>query len=562
MSGLLGHLAAVALFLISTWFVFGEIWVEGASDVIPTSGQGGTLSRISETDHQFVVWGVSRNAYTLITKPRSLYAAEQCFPAEKSLALGEPLITIGILAVIPYLLCQDPILTYNIVVGLMSMLASLAMYVLVRNWTASAGAGMIAGLLYGFNTVALKDIVHPYSSDTTWIVLAIYFAERLFSLGRWRDAFGLAIAGSLQIGTSFYSSVGALAVTVPFAAWLVARYRLRSVKPIQLIFVVLCALVAAGIVFSPYLDLQASGSLATRSQQFFIPFKGYFSFGRAYEGWLTLALVSCALVLPRRLGLRRISGDPRWVLLGGCILTAWIAAGPHSSPIPNIYQIIADRLPGFVSVRLPWKISIGIHPVVCLLAGIGAASLLAVWRWRGVRIIETLAVAGVFLSTFFPQNVGLPERPLIDAFRISPSPAAIRAYAELEALGNEGPIFEIPLPGRKTAPLWPATSPRVLYSAYHHRRTSSCNSSNQHPDGELIAKLAHEIPNSAALDRLKRIGFTTLVYHHPSDAIYFNSKLYKRIKDAADRPEGQLNFLHRTSEMTAYEIRGTHEHND
>jgi hypothetical protein len=127
-------------------------------------------------DHRFLVWQVTRNARSLLHAPLRFFDAEHCYPTRGSLALADPLLTMGLLATVPHALGGDPLLTYNAVVFALPVLSALAMFLLVREWTASAAAGAVAGLLYGFHPARLSNPIHPHIYDTTWVVFAAWFA--------------------------------------------------------------------------------------------------------------------------------------------------------------------------------------------------------------------------------------------------------------------------------------------------------------------------------------------------------------------------------------------------
>ena len=81
----------------------------------------------------------------LLPERGRIFDAEQCFPASRSLALGDPAITLGLLGIPVWVLSGDPILTLNVVTLAVNLLAALAMFWLVRDWTGVPAAGIAAG---------------------------------------------------------------------------------------------------------------------------------------------------------------------------------------------------------------------------------------------------------------------------------------------------------------------------------------------------------------------------------------------------------------------------------
>jgi hypothetical protein len=125
---------AVLLFTLTTAQRFADFFEEGLYEAVPSPRSLEPNPLFFRPDQQFVVWAVSRNARTLVTRPLDIFDSEQCFPTENSLALGEPVIAMGVLGIPVWLVSGDPVLIYNVVLLLMSMCAALAMYWLIVEW--------------------------------------------------------------------------------------------------------------------------------------------------------------------------------------------------------------------------------------------------------------------------------------------------------------------------------------------------------------------------------------------------------------------------------------------
>ncbi len=152
-SGRRWTLVALLVFACATASLLHGCWGRSPAEVAPV-GIPGRLGlaeddythRILSFDHRFTVWLVARNAYTLLNRPHSLFDAEPCHPAENALALGEPAIALSLLGTPAWLLTGDPVTTYNAVMLAFLLIAPFAMFLLVRDWTGSAAAGIVAGL--------------------------------------------------------------------------------------------------------------------------------------------------------------------------------------------------------------------------------------------------------------------------------------------------------------------------------------------------------------------------------------------------------------------------------
>ena len=409
----------------------------------------------------------------------------------------------------------------------------MAMYLLVSDGTGSAAGGIIASLFYVFYWPSLGDPVHSYTYDTTGVVLALFFSRRLFAFGHWRDAAGLAAGIALQIGASFYPLIAAALLGLPFAVWLLIRYRLRRVRATQLALVVAVAASAALFTFEPYLELAAAGTLPYRTFQHFAKPGSYLPSGMLWPGWPCLALALAAL-LGRGRQVLGIEADPRPALLIGAFAVAILAAGPDSGWLlagagKQVYLFALQMIPGLAVVRVPGRISVGVQLVLCILAGLGAARLLRLPPRRFAPPLAVALILLVFCVTVQPPLLGM-EPPTSYAPRKMRPPAKLLAfYASLESPGDAGPMLELPfhpklLGDNEVNPyggphrLWyfSEQAQQVLLAAYHGRRTSGCVASVIPPEREALHELEDRVWRRPVLRELARLGFTTIVVHHRS----------------------------------------------
>jgi hypothetical protein len=559
-----GLLSALAVFLAATLGIHAELWRRGASSVVPLSHPPEAPSnpghaRVGRADVTFEAWLVSRNARTLATRPHRLFDTEHCAPAEKTLTLGIPMITMGALAIPAFFASGDPILTYNLTLVVLPWLAALATYLLVVAWTGVPAAGIAAGLLYGFHATRLADIAHPSVWDTAWTPFALLFAQRLFSHGRWRDAVGLAASIALQIGASFYALLAAAFLTSPYAIWLIHRQRLRHASPAQVAFVVVATALAVAALLGPYLLAPAEADMH-RSRVAFAPLKAYLPGAQLFPGWTLLALAAASLLQAPRPSERR-AGDPRWPLLAGVLLVALVAAGPShrallepvlpdgaSAFVPDLYRAFAAVLPGLDAVRVVRRLCQGVYVGLAILAGFGAAALIR----RSGRLAAASAVGIVLVAAF--DVVRAPSLGFERTYRwgyaeIRPSDEDVEFFAELERRGSAGPILELPVDQGWSVVDGP---PRILLAAYHQRRTSACYGSYFPAGRRELAQLAARLPDPDAIASLSRLGFTTVLLHgaggHPRGL-----RQLRRMERAA-REHAGVARIHTAGTKAAYRL--------
>lgn len=545
---------ALAVFGSATGALYAPVWREDAREVIPSRKASRALAPVVRNDHRFVVWAVARNARTLAVAPWQLFDAEGCFPDERTLALGEPVVAMGLYGLPMCLATDDPVLVYNLVLFAMTLSAALAMYWLVVCFTGVPAAGIVAGLLYAFSSFRLLDPVHPYSADTTPMVLSLLFATRLFATHRWRYAVGLAASISLQAATSFYPLIASAAVGAPFAVWLLltqssARSSAagRSVPWPHLACVIAASGLSAWFVLGPYLEMREAGGLRTVVQDFGA-LSEHLPGGSAFFGGFGAVLALVGALAPRRLAVDGIARDPRLALAAGGLLAALLAAGPHA-PL-DLYGALAHVLPGFDTVRLPRKLMIGVPLVASVLAGFGVAAITRRAAQRSVLVGRAVAAFSLVAACGF--MLGTP--PHYTTFVVRPPDHAIAFYAALADERDTGPIFETPLPYAAGTYGWGGTSAVLLLSYFHEQRTSACYPSHPQPHRSELEDIESRLPSRAAVDDLARLGFTTIVLHQPPARVPHPTYRERFMSFAATRQSGLAVTL-TGREHVAFEIR-------
>jgi len=544
------HIVAVLLFTAAGLITFRDVLRAGPmSSVI--IGSLDSLSPIAKGDAIFEAWLTARNAHTIATAPHRFFDTPHCAPTEKTLTLGVHMATMGLLALPVAVFTPNPALAYNFSTFMLLLLSAVAMYLLVKEWTGVPAAGIVAGLLYGFNPLRLGiNITHPSTWDSAWLVFALFFSRRLFAHGRWRDAIGLAVACSLQIGASFYPLIAAALLAPAFAVWLVCQYRFQHLRVIQLAFVVVMIAVSAALLLGPYLNAREAGAIGDREFFFFVQPSQLLPGSGLFLGWGAITLAILGSFVPRRFWSSEAIGDPRWALGIGALMTMLIAAGPHNNfflkliwseppfQIPNFYAGLASIVPGLDSIRVVFRFSVALLVAVCIFAGLGAASLI---QRAGSR--SQLAMAGMIALAML--SIVLEPEPR-EAVEVRADPGAIRFFEDLAESGNRGPILELPLTDGHSHAFDPS---RILLSAYHKRRTSACFGSYQPAGRKELAQLASLLPKARAVRRLRELGFTTVVLDKrwEADAEKFHRKV---LLD----PRKAIQPLRQDTQLAAYSL--------
>ena len=440
------------------------------------------------------------------------------------------------------------------------------MFLLVREWTASPPAGIVAALLYAFHALKIGDVVHVIIWDTSWTVFALYFATRLFQHGRARDAIGLALAVSLQVAGSLYPLLAAVVIGLPFIVWLVLHYGVKRLDPAWSAGALLFIGAVAWFALAPYFRGSAAGDIDQTPYQVYRPLSYLMPGGTGFSGWVIVLLSLAAVGLGRKRAVPALSGDPRIALvLAGLFIFSVAVVGeggpgqatypvvrgePPPEGFPNLYLALSTVLPGLEVVRGPGAMYGGVHVVLCILAGLGAGAVLRLVPPRYAVVASTLLIAAAAVDTLRPSLLGLTPRIDYSMLELRPTDDALELFDSLEAAGDTGPILEVPLQHINLL----KASRGLLLTAYHHRPTSYCYNSF-FPEAIMeVERLGKALPSAADFTRLRELGFETLVVHHAVDDLG-SGPLAKRIARFAEGDgAGTLRRLHANESLTAYEI--------
>jgi hypothetical protein len=260
------------------------------------------------------------------------------------------------------------------------------------------------------------------------------------------------------------------------------------------------------------------------------------------------------------MGFAALPRDPRWALAASALLVAIVAGGSlgdtllapfgagRDTPIP--YEILSSLLPGLDTVRVVMRLAIGVVLVASLLAAAGVAGC---WRRSG-RFALPASAALIALAAVEALLIGPASGPRASGLvveSIRPEPEILDFFATLEAQGNRGAILELPY--QANIPTNTLGEPdRILTSAWHHRRTSSCFGSYPVPESEKVAALADALPRPDAIRGLAAFGFTTIVIHDPKG--WFGAQLQHRIARRTHRRQVRLRPLLETDVANAFAI--------
>ncbi|MGQ0736108.1 MAG: hypothetical protein ACT4QD_20960 [Acidobacteriota bacterium] len=165
------------------------------------------LTRLDNDDAAFNTWVIAWVAHQLPRDPQRLFEAPIFHPAHEALAFSEHMLVPALLGAPLQWAGVSPVLVYNILVWAGLTLSGFSLCVVMRRWTGSGIAGVVAGSAYAFNAHLLTRFSHLQALHVEFLPVVLFAFDRLLSTKRTRWAALLAVAFLLQALCSNYTMV-------------------------------------------------------------------------------------------------------------------------------------------------------------------------------------------------------------------------------------------------------------------------------------------------------------------------------------------------------------------
>ncbi len=505
-------LQAAILTALSVWMT----WPVAAHLHDRIIGAGTGTVALVYPDVYLTVWIVSWVARMLIADPAHLFDADIFHPADHALAYSEHMLGVLPITLPAYWASGNPIFTHQLLLLGSFVLCGLSMAALVRYWTGSAAAGLVAACLYTFARYRMASMVNVHVLVTFYFPLVLLFSSRYLRAGRRAD---LVLSGAALLA----QALCAYSIAYPLYA---------AVLP----FWVTHALLAGGT-RRRLLALFAAGACTV-----------------AVMTWLSLDLLAV-----QRLGVTDISAahNPAVMLLtSGSGLREWL--DPRSLIFPGamayvlglagiVFALRGDRVAGGRGLI----VSLAAFALPLIVLGMGphgnmAEGLLA-WLWRTVPGLEhyrvarrftfhaalPLAVAGGFAAAVVEQRVRAVRGPLLAWVCTALLVAAVcwdlrlplvtvtardlpPVYAWLldHAPDRRAPLLEVPAGTFGPSGVRFADAQYTFWNTYHRFPLVNGYSGYGPPGYGFVLDLVRQLPSPAALATLQRLtGARWLIVH-------------------------------------------------
>jgi hypothetical protein len=454
---LVPHLLALAAFtllsIIATWPMFPQL--------------GGYV--IDKGDPLYSVWAMAWQAHALATDPLGLFDTNIMYPFTGTLTFDELSFSQAVMAAPFYWLTGNPVLSHNLVLFASFVLSGYGVWLLVRELTGSAWAGLVAGSAFAFSFYRMNHLPHITLDSTQWMPFILLAAYKLLWTRSWRWALALAGLFTLQALSGHYLAFySAMLLGLFVVYYLVVQRDLFSLAFFGKLAVGMTgSLLVMLPILLPYVELQGehdfsrslfeaerfSNTLASFLAVFrgnplyhwlLSPFAdpGTWSIERsAFPGLAVVVLSVFGVIWARRYSRSDGKSAPSRNDLGKhvafyaivALLSAFLSLGPSlqltyapSNYDPNAiqrivplpYLLLHEWMPGFQSMRVVARIGVLTALGLSVLAGIGAFFVL---RWAAGRfragnmarvVVPVVAVLLALLPVFESWSAPIIMQPV------------------------------------------------------------------------------------------------------------------------------------------------------
>jgi len=456
-------------------------------------------------DTLFNFWTFNWNLHAIFNHPSDLFNSNIFFPEQNTLAYSEHQYLTSLIYGIILLIVQNKILAYNLFYFLTFALSGFCCYLLVNYLTKNKIAGLISGVFFAFFPYKINHIAHIQLLSLFWIPLSVLYLFKIFEENKLKNIFLFSLFTSFMTLSSFY--LGFQLLFILFFIWIsfIFIYKRNFLKKTAwlLLAVVIILIINLPFLF-PYLELSRSNPEFVRTIEALIQFsaepKSFFTinsvnyvFDLIYsrylskivfsgEGWfngfliLILAATATISVFFSKKDYKNNTIKITFFLI--CIFFFVMGLGPylkHGSTVTNIklpYYYFFKYLPGFNSLRAPFRFALGFSFALSVLGGYGAIKVLNFIKNNKVKtmigsIIFLLLFIEMFTFPLWPKGFnGMVNIP--------------QAYQEIANKREDLFIFEPTINNEQTN----------YYAAYHFKKVPNALS-GYFPQG--YRKLINEI---------------------------------------------------------------------
>jgi hypothetical protein len=482
-----------------------------ALTIVVTWPQVRFLSTYAADHHDvyFNMWRLSWFAHALATKPGSLFDGNTFYPEPRTLTFSDAMPVEGLTAA-PLLWAHvPPVLVHNLLLLGAMVGSALAMFVLARRLTGSAGAAFVAGAVFALAPYRFAHYAHMELQWTVWTPLAFWAVHRTIDSGRWKDGLLAGAFVALQMLSSVYYGIF-LGIVLTLATMLLLlgvdwRRSLRAVRALALGGVL--AAIVSGAYAMPYLStkrevgerpLNEISRFSARPRDYLRATPRNWLYGRLRDESLgdertlfpgalpvLLAIVGLLLLTPSRAAL--------------VYVVTLAAAFEMSLGLKGyVYSFLHEHLQALAGLRAPARFGVFVLMALAVLAAYGHAAVIRVVP-AARRLLPVVACA-ILLIEYRVSPLALTR------YDNSPPDVYVTLAAQPRGLVAE---FPTPLPNAL-----PGNEPYYTYMSTFHWMPLFNGYSGFYPNSYLMRLGALvRFPDDRSIETLKRLGVSYIVVH-------------------------------------------------
>lgn len=407
-------------------------------------------------DPMLNAWILGWVSDAVVSQPLALWDAPIFHPHPNTLAFSEHLVGIAVFVAPVYWLTGDAVLTYNVAFLLGFAFLGWAMWALVRAITGRDDAAVIAGVAVMCSPYFVSSqVARVQMLSAGWSLLTFLWLQRWLEAPTRAALAAFTLCWAFQLASNVYLGLFlALPVAILLAAAFARRQPVltwRRVWPLALAAAVLVATATPPLL--RYDEAQRELGLThslDEVRRYSATVQSYASvWHERGSAWLRVEdtsdralfpglLLAALAVVGAAVSMRRRATIGYLVIV---LVVVVVTLGPEpaigATPlgVPSPYAWLLDVVPGVDGIRAPGRFAVFVVLALGVLAGIGAARLLA-GRARGLRVGAIAAAAAVSVWDGHRDYDWLAMLP-------DEAPSATAAYAWL---ATQPPSVQLELP--------------------------------------------------------------------------------------------------------------------
>jgi hypothetical protein len=461
-------------------------------------------------EHHDVYFNMWRLAWMFhaLTNPRvDLFEGNIFYPEPRTLTLSDAMVVEGLVAAPLFAVGLPPVLIHNLLLLGAIVASATGMFVLARHLTGSAGAGVVAGVIFAFVPFRFEHYMHMEMQWTMWMPWAFWALHRTLETRVWRYSILTGLFVSLQMLSSIYYGVFLLVLLGVVTALILLAQRLRDLPALvtRLAPAALVVLVICGAYAEPYLETKKDVGgrgvrevmlYSARPSSYLVATPDNIVYGEMFAGRgrpeRRLFPGALAVVLAI-VGLFARPGDKSPLTIS--YLLGMVLAYEMSLGISGYsFKFLSDHFQLFQGFRAIARLGIFVVFFLAVLAAWGYAAVAAM---RGMPRRALLAFAIALLV------IEYRVRPL-SLVRYPNEPYPLHAWL---ATQPRGVVATLPMPDDV-----PGSDPRVAYLSTFHWQPIVNGYSGFAPQSYLDRIYdVRGFPDEKSIERLRRDGVRYLV---------------------------------------------------